>query len=118
MENVSFITTEDGDDLIVSFAVQEHDDFDVKSLTLIRTPKYEFVLYDSERGVNVSYDDFPEDENDLLEEIEIASDLVNITTTHRTYNVNIRLVDDDEVKECKKVLKKMNFDNRFKLKIV
>jgi len=60
MGNVSLITTEDGDDLIVSFAVQEHDDFDVKSLTLIRTPQYEFALYDSERGVNVSYDDFPD----------------------------------------------------------
>jgi len=61
MRNVSFITKEDDDDLIVSFAIPAPDLFDVKSLTLLRTPKYEFILDDAERGVNVSYDDFPDD---------------------------------------------------------
>ena len=43
METVAFITTETGDDLIVSFAVCPTDDdpTEVESLTLLRTPKYE-----------------------------------------------------------------------------
>ena len=38
METVNFITTEIGDDLIVSFAVAGDDPVDVISLTLLRTP--------------------------------------------------------------------------------
>ncbi|MCX5885853.1 MAG: hypothetical protein NT096_08095 [Proteobacteria bacterium] len=57
MKQASFIHTEDGDDLIVSFVIAGDDPIgpeDVKSLTLIRTPKYEFLLSDDERGVTVS----------------------------------------------------------------
>ena len=43
-----------GVDLIVSFAIPGLDPYDVKSLTLLRTPKYEFIWNDAERGVNVS----------------------------------------------------------------
>ncbi|MFB0552090.1 MAG: hypothetical protein ACETWQ_02145 [Phycisphaerae bacterium] len=62
MENASFITNEDGDDLIVSFAIPADEFGDVKSLTLLRTLKYEFIMDESERGVNVSFEDFPDDE--------------------------------------------------------
>jgi len=48
MENAWFITNEDGDDLIVSFAIPADESGDVKSLTLLRTPKYEFALDESE----------------------------------------------------------------------
>ena len=118
MEDVSFITTEDNDDLIVSFAIPVSDYADVKSLTLLRTPKYEFILDAAERGVSVSYDDFPDDEDDLLEEIEIEEDVVRITTSHRRYALNVQDIDDEEVKRAMKTLKKMNFDQRFKLSIL
>jgi hypothetical protein len=39
MEEVSFIHTERGDDLIVSFAILGPEPMEVKSLTLLRTPK-------------------------------------------------------------------------------
>jgi len=113
MKNVSFITTEDGDDLIVSFAIPDLDLFDVKSLTLLRTPKYEFILDDAERGVNVSYDDFPDDEDDYLEEIEVGRDVVRLVTSHRRYTLDVRHVDDGQKKRMKRILKRMNFDNRF-----
>ncbi|MBT9148391.1 MAG: hypothetical protein DDT32_02163 [Syntrophomonadaceae bacterium] len=74
----------DGDDLIVSFAIQASGYGEVNSLTLLRTPKYEFVFDEDERGVNVSYDDFPDDEDDLREEIEIAKKLARIRTRHRS----------------------------------
>lgn len=67
-ERVSFITTEDGDDLIMSFAIIPGANlFNVKSLTLLRTPKYEFIPDDAERGVNVS-----RDKDDYLEAIQVG----------------------------------------------
>ena len=62
-ENAWFITNEDGDDLIVSFAIPIDDAGNIKSLTLLRTRKYEFALEESERGVTVSREDFPNDRN-------------------------------------------------------
>lgn len=118
MECVSFITVQSGDDLILSFAILDADPSDVKSLTLLRTPKYEFFLDDAERGVNVSYDDYPDDEDDLLEEVYIDGHAVRITTSHRSYTLDVRDVDRKTMGEAKKILGRMNFDNRFKLQIV
>jgi len=118
MKNVSFITTEEGDDLIVSFAIQGTDPYDVKSLTLLRTPQYEFILDDAERGVNVSFDDYPDDEVDLLEAGEIERHLVRLVTSLRQYTLNVQDVDYEEMKQAKRVLKKMNFDERFGLRMV
>ncbi len=118
MEKASFITTEDGDDLIVSFAIPIDEDWDVKSLTLLRTPKYEFALDESERGVNVSFDDFPDEEFDMLERVKIEGGMVTINTNHRTYTISIKNVKDVEIDKANVVLEKMNFDGRFELKIV
>ena len=51
MERVSFITTDSGDDLIMAFAIDRADLGEIRTLSLMRTPKYEFILDDSERGV-------------------------------------------------------------------
>ena len=57
-EFVAFLTAETGDDLIVSFAICEPDDpTDIESLTILRTPKYEFFLDEWERGATVSFDE-------------------------------------------------------------
>jgi hypothetical protein len=118
MKNVSFITTEEGDDLIVSFAIAGADPHDVKSLTLLRTPQYEFTLDDTERGVNVSFDDYPDDEVELLEAVEIERHVVRLVTDLRQYTLNVQDVEHEEMKEAKRVLKKMNFDERFGLRII
>jgi hypothetical protein len=118
MVDVGFITTEDNDDLLVPFAIPVSDYAEVKSLTLLRTPKYEFILNAAEQGVKLFYDDYPDDEDDLLEELEIEGHVVKITTSHRSYTLNIEDLDNDEVKEAVKILKKMNFDQRFRLTIV
>jgi hypothetical protein len=66
-----FISTENGDDLIVSFAVIDPaDPTEIESLTLLRTPKYEHLLADWERGVSVSFERYVEDDDELLEELE------------------------------------------------
>lgn len=118
MENAWFITNEDGDDLIVSFAIPAHESGDVKSLTLLRTPKYEFALDESERGVKVSFEDFPDDRNEFLEKLTIENNMVTITTNYGTHTVSIEDVDQMEIRESKRILKKMNFDGRFEFEVV
>jgi len=120
MKQASFIHTEDGDDLIVSFAITGEDPTDpegVKSLTLIRTPKFESLLPDDERGVNVSYDDFPDDGYDLLTGIVLENQCFRIRTQNHEYTVNVQHVDNEELKEAIRILKKMRFDDRFDMTI-
>lgn len=116
MERAVFITTESGTDLIVSFAIESDEPDEVKSLILLRTPKYEFALDDAERGVSVSHDDFPDEENDLLEVLELGLSTVRIVTQHRKYLLDVQQVDGQEIRRAGEMLRKMNFDNRFVLK--
>ena len=118
MENVSFITNEDGDDLIVSFAIPIDDSGNVKSLTLLRTPKYEFALEEFERGVKVSCEDFPNDRSEFLKKVTIEGDMATITTDYRKYTINTKNVQPKEIQEARRILGKMNFDGRFELDVV
>jgi hypothetical protein len=117
MERVSFITVEAGDDLILSFAVQRHDDpSEIESLILLRTPKYEFIFEEHERGVRVSFERHHNgDEDDFLQKIEYADGarIVHIRTSSREYELDVRKVDADELKKMREILKKMNFDQKF-----
>lgn len=117
MENTGFITTEDADDLIVSFVIPVDEHGDVKSLILLRTPKYEFALDKSERGVKVSFEDFPERNDELLEQLLIEGDVVTIITNYRTYKLSIKDVEEAEIEQAKILLGRMNYDGRFRLKI-
>jgi hypothetical protein len=117
-EVVDFITTEDGDDLIVSFAIATQVPGDVVSLTLIRTPKFEFALPDDERGVSVSHESFPQrDGLEHLQRIRVAPPVVSIATTQRLYELDVSKVDDGELGSAQRVLERMNFDNRFVLRL-
>ena len=110
MERVSFITVQTGDDLILSFAVQRHDDpSEIESLILVRTPKYEFIFEDHERGVRVSFERHADDQDDYLQNIDYAEAdaMVRIQTSSRQYELDVRKVDADE-------LKKMNYDQKFR----
>ena len=118
MKEVSFIHTERGDDLIVSFAVLGPEPMEVKSLTLLRTPKYEFILDADERGVTVSFDDFPDEARDLLRAIAIWEGKIEIVTGQHRYLLNVRKVDEEDMQEAQEVLKRMNFDQSFELQIV
>ena len=117
MHRINFITTEQGDDLIVSFAVASSDyPADILSLTLLRTPKYEFILDPDERGVSVSWEeDEDEDENELLLGVERSGDVVKLNTTTRQFILDVSHVDDDDLSRMRKVLHKMNFDMAIQL---
>ncbi len=117
MEHVEFITTESGDDLVVSFALSAGEPREIRSLILQRTPKFEFLFDKSERGVRFSDED-TWDEDDMLQSIEISQDAISLRTLQRDYALDIRGVDRKELKRAEKVLRKMNYDGAFELRIL
>jgi len=119
MELVSFISIEDDPpDLILSFAVWQPELDDIRSLILIRTPKYEPFLDEAERGVSVSDEAWLNDEDDMLKEIEFGNDFAKIIANHHQFELDLRKVDKEEIEQAKTILKRMNFDNRFEIRIV
>ena len=116
MDRVAFITTESGDDLILAFAVQDLEDpSEIESLTLLRTPKYEFIVEEAERGVSVSFERYPDEENDYLRAVEYleAESTVRLKTLAREYELDVRKVDANELKKMRQILRKMNYDQKF-----
>jgi len=117
MERVDFMTNESGDDLIVSFAVSEGEPGEIRSLILQRTPKYEFVFDESERGVRFS-DEAHWEEEDWLRSIDFSREIVRIETQHHKYSLDVSGVETRELKQAERILRKMNFDDAFNLRIV
>lgn len=115
MEEITLITTEMSDDLIVGFAIGT-DRENRKQMILLRTLKYESFLDAEERGVAVSFTGVPDDDDnpDMLQTIGIGSEVLEIVTQNRRYAFNTSNLDDD-MAEVKKVLKRMNFDQSFEL---
>jgi hypothetical protein len=112
---VQFIHTEINDDLIISFALCIADDpTDVESLTLLRTPKYEVLLEEQDRGVKVSFE--LEDEGFLKEfAFDRAAGTVHLRTSKSTFKVDVRRVTTVDITEMLKILMLMNFDSRLKI---
>jgi hypothetical protein len=69
-------STEDVDSSIILFAIPADESGDAKSLTLFRTPQYESDLDESERGVEVSFEDFPHDGSGLLKKLTIQGNMM------------------------------------------
>jgi hypothetical protein len=114
MELVSFISIEDDPpDLILSFAIWQPESEDIRSLVLMRTPKYEVILDETERGVKVSDEAWLEDEDDMLQKIEFGDNFVRIVTNHHQFELDLRKVDKEDIEQAKIFLKRMNFDNCF-----
>ena len=118
-ELVAFITVQRGEDLVISFAVCKPDDpADIESLTILRTPKYEFFLEEWERGASVSFHrDLEGDETELLREVFYAADdkCITLRTSHQTYKLDVRKVDPSELSAMCDVFRKMNFDSIIRL---
>jgi len=119
MERVLFMNSREGDDLIVSFAIEDSEPDEIKNLILLRTPKYESVFKDHERGVSVSYDEQPDSEadEDLLIRISIVQNMVTVVCKYHRYELDVSSVDREKLAQACKILRQMNFDNRFTLEI-
>jgi len=115
-EPVGFITVETGSrDLIVSFVVELDDEGAVASLILMRTPFYEPLRPPEDWGVRVSHELYPGTEDERLRRLHLSNNLVEMTTTVRRYLLDVARVDPDELRDARKVLRRMNFDHAFEL---
>lgn len=120
-EPVAFIAVESGDDLVLSFYVVRSDDpSDGRSLILMRSPKWEILLPESDRGVKVSDEalsDEGEKEGNFLERIRLDTSTADISSTYYHRKLDVSRVEKSELRAAKRLLKKMNFDKRFKLEV-
>lgn len=108
---VPFLTVEgDDDDLLVSFGLGVHAE---RSLTLLRTPKYESLLPVEERGVSVGTGRSTSLERELLLAVAWGAREVAIRSTRHLYVLDIHAVDPQEIRAAKVILGKMNFDKCF-----
>ena len=118
MESVQFINCEDnGTDQIVSFALS-YGEMEIRSLTLLRTPEFETLLDESERGVSVSFEASTGFNDELLAVVKIDANRVKIETQSSKYDLDLSRVDPVEVSEMKALIGRMNFDNRFRIENV
>ena len=107
---VPFISIDDADDLVVSFGLGEHSS---TSLTLLRTPKYESLIPEEERGVSVRTEASSFSAPELLRSVRWSGSEVEIRTSLRRYVLDVGSVNRAEMKEARVVLAKMNFDQCF-----
>ena len=90
MEQVVFISAEDtGTDLILSFALGTGGD-DIRSLILMRTPRYERLLEESERGVTVSLEGEFDEDPMMLRVLRVLNKSVTIETDRCVYQLDLR----------------------------
>jgi hypothetical protein len=117
MKVARFISIEDeGSDLILSFAIDD-EIIGIRSLILMRTPKFEMLSPKAEQGVSVSFEGQDEyNENDLLVKASLSKDQANFLTRRDKYEVDISKVGSSDKKNMLKLLNKMNFDASFELK--
>jgi len=116
-EHAEFITTEAGDDLIVAFAISVTDPGEIVSLILQRTPMYESLLPAEERGVAVSHERIADVEPELATHIVIDGPHVDVTTSTRTYQIDISDVDPTERAYTTTVLRLMHRHGGFRLDV-
>lgn len=108
---VSFITVEEGTDLVVSFAVVEPEDGSYQDcLNIIRTPKYEMFLEPRERCPMVS---FPL-ENDGIERRPLSNasysaddGVILIRCEGATFALDLSRVERDDFDAMAEILRKM-----------
>jgi hypothetical protein len=113
MHAVEFITLEDEEpDLVLSFALAPQA---ASSITLLRTPKYESLLPDEERGVVVAAGVHGTGEREILVSIGInmQDGLSVIVSSKRTYELSLTQVPAEDLEASIALLRQMNFDSRF-----
>jgi hypothetical protein len=116
MKRASFISIDDEDvDLILSFALED-EALGFRSLILMRTPKFESLVIEEERGVRVSLEGQETDEEDsMLVRVTLSSKDIEIATMTGIYKVDLSKVGKEELDSVYPFLQKMNFDNKFEI---
>jgi hypothetical protein len=81
---VSILSADDDDELVVSFGLGEHAQ---TSLTLLRTPNFEPLLDERERGVSVGDMTERSCERALLVSVDWGDRVVKLVSTHRRWTL-------------------------------
>jgi hypothetical protein len=118
MEHVAFIDCDGEPDLCVSFAIPtRQDSFEVECLILSRSPGYEEFVGPEEHGVRVSFDRDILDGKGLLQVFKYSAEekTVFIQAEWAKYELDVSDAEREDLKEMVRVLRKMNFDQKFKL---
>ncbi|RYF64823.1 MAG: hypothetical protein EOO29_41615 [Comamonadaceae bacterium] len=110
-QHVPFLTVEDEDDWVVSFALGPQG---ASRLTLTRTPHLEFMLRPEQRGVSVGGVEAGQRPT-LLVAVQWGQKCVDVVSTAKRYSLDISKVDSATRAAALRVLGKMNFDQRFQL---
>ena len=110
-QHVPFLTVEDEDDWVVSFALGPQG---TSRLTLTRTPHLEFMLRPEQRGVSVGCADAAQRPT-MLVAVQWGHKRVDVVSTAKRYSLDISKVDGATRAAALRVLGKMNFDQRFQL---
>lgn len=65
----------------------------------------------------MSFERYPEEDDDLLEEVHLEADsaVVRLKTIRRTYEPDVRKLDRSDLLAMDTILRKMNFDGRVQL---
>jgi hypothetical protein len=63
-------------------------------------------------------DEAHREEGDWLQSIDFSREIVRIETQHHEYTLDVSGVDARELKQAERILRKMNFDDAFILRIV
>ena len=109
MDRAEFITVEQTPkDLILSFAIAPSAQY---SLVLLRSPPYEFLLPEEERGITIAM--VPRDadaDRNLLLSVVWKGTRVDLRSQMRTYVVDVSMVDKGEISAGQKLLRQMAKD--------
>ena len=119
IHTVKFASLEENEkDLMISFAIDDHE-FDINSLTLLRTLFFEEILPEEERGVYVTLegDSFEQEDFNMLSSIKISDRVILIESTFRKYHLDISKLEKEDIEKMVKLFKKQNYDNRFTMQI-
>lgn len=124
MEIVAFINSKISKkgDLILSFAIEDGaSPGGIRSLILLRCPKYEHVLEESERGIEVSMEGEKEEQGTLAARrltelaLDASANTISVKTASRSYDLDIRKAKAQALADMRGVLAKMNFDGKAKI---
>ncbi len=124
MDTVAFITTKMSrkGDLILSFAIEDGRwPGGIRSLVLLRCPKFEGIFEESERGITVSMEGEDEKgsdlEGNLLSECTLdgSAKTICVRTPKHSYDLGLGKVKAQMLEEMRELLARMNFDGKAKL---
>lgn len=103
MRQIEFMTSEDDQELIVSFALAASAH---RSLNLLRSPQWEHLRPEQERGATVAPLDPSDVDTDHLVCAQWLGARVVVTTQRHDYELDVSAVDERELVDAKAVLRK------------